>query len=100
MKKSGYLAKLQARQERELQEARVYALQMGLDVGILALANEFGFGAERLNRFRNRYQEIWDEYQALINGDSADCEYAFAKMDEALKDACGEYYAPREERYG
>ena len=100
MKKSGYLAKLQARQERELQEARVYALQMGLDVGILALANEFGFGAERLNRFRNRYQEIWDEYQDIINGDSADCEYAFAKMDEALKAVCGEYYAPREERYG
>lgn len=99
-KQSGLLKRMQAQREAEQMKSNVYVLQMGMDITTLTLAREFGFGPERLNRFRNRYQSVWDEYQALINGDSADCEYAFAKLDEALRAVCGEYYAERSERYG
>lgn len=98
-KQSAYLKRLQAQKEAEQRKSNVHALQMGLDVAVLALAREFGFGPERLNRFRNRYQEVWDEYTDLISGDTDDLDYAYAKMDDALKAVCGEYYSPREQRY-
>lgn len=98
-KQSGYLKRLQAQKEAEQRKSNVHALQMGLDVAVIALAREFGFGPERLNRFRNMYQTAWDEYVDLINNDTDDLTYAYAKMDDALKAVCGEYYTPREIRY-
>ena len=101
-KQSAFLKRLQAQAEIEQRRSNVHALQMGMDVAALALNRAFGFGPERLNRFREMYQSVWDEYSDLISANARDdpaCEYAFAKMDAALREICGDYYTPREERY-
>lgn len=101
-KQSAYLKRLQEQKEREQRRSNVHALQMGMDVAVLPLNRAFGFGPERLNRFREMYQTVWDEYSDLISVNAKDdpsCEYAYAKMDKALMEICGEYYTPRELRY-
>lgn len=99
-KQSAYLKKVMAQIEREQKENSGKILQMGMDVAVVALNRSFGFGPERLNRFREMYQTVWDEYADMISADGDDTEYAYAKMDEVLKQICGEYYTPREARYG
>ena len=49
----------------------------------VALNEQFGFGAERIMRFKEAMEKIVDEYGALADG--ADTEYADAKLEEAFK---------------
>lgn len=70
-----------------------------LDTMAMTLADEFGFGAERLKRFHDAFEEKYGEIRKLEREDSDDNEYAIAKQEEALQRAYGRYYTPREERY-
>ena len=51
--------------------------------GSVALNEEFGFGAERLVRFKEAMEKVIEEYGLLASG--ADTEYADAKLEEAFK---------------
>lgn len=76
------------------------------DCAMMALADEFGFGSERLNRFYNALADKTLAYDNALGARTkadqlkGETEYLRAKMDEKLKSALGEYYqADFEERY-
>lgn len=70
-----------------------------LDAVALSLAEGFGFGEARLKRFHDAFEKKYDEIRALEKSDTPDNEYYIAKIEEALQNAWGKYYSPREERY-
>lgn len=49
----------------------------------VALNEEFGFGADRLLRFKEAMERIVNEYGDLMHG--ADVDYADDKLEEAFK---------------
>lgn len=98
-KKSGYLAKQEKTKELWTIKVIAYTEQETLDAVCLALAEGFGFGEERLKRFHDAFTAKYREIRELEHADTKDNEYAIAKQEEALKKACGKYYAPREVRY-
>ena len=49
----------------------------------VALNDEFGFGCERIMRFKVAMEKIVDEYGGLASG--ADLDYADGKLEEAFK---------------
>ena len=56
----------------------------------VALNNEFGFGAERIARFRDALDHTIIEYGVEL--DNNDAEYADANLEEAYLRIMGEYY--------
>lgn len=87
--------------ERELWTMKVlaYTQQETLDAAALALNEFFGFGPERLRRFHDAFSAKYDEIHKLQKGDLVDGEYYKAKIEQALKQAWGPHYEPREYRY-
>lgn len=49
----------------------------------IALNEEFGLGAKRLMRFKERMEKVVEEYGLLASG--ADTDYADDKLEEAFK---------------
>lgn len=49
----------------------------------IALNQEFGFGSERIMRFKETMEKVVNEYGDLASG--ADTEYADGKLEEAFK---------------
>ena len=49
----------------------------------VALNEEFGLGAKRLMRFKERMEKVVEEYGLLASG--ADTDYADGKLEEAFK---------------
>ena len=77
-----------------------FTRQLVLDQAAIVLNRDFGFGAERLQRFNAAMVEIYGEYADLWNTDTADVEYSKATMDAALKQIYGDLFLPWEVRYG
>ena len=100
-KASGSAYAAQKQTEKEIWTMKVIAwTEMSmLDTMAMTLADEFGFGAERLKRFHDAFEEKYSEIRKLERDDTDDNEYAIAKQEEALRRAYGKYYTPREERY-
>lgn len=80
-------------------KAIAYTQQEILDAVSLALNEGFGFGEERLKRFKESFESKYGEIRKLENEDTPDNEYYKAKVEEALKAAWGKYYETREVRY-
>ena len=80
--------------------AQHFTRQLVLDQAAIILNREFGFGAERLQRFNAAMVEIYGEYADLWNADTADVEYSKATMDTALEQIYGDLFLPWEVRYG
>lgn len=55
----------------------------------VALNEEFGFGPERIIRFRNMVEQAITEYGGLMN--DTDVDYADGKLEEAYKRIMGGY---------
>lgn len=70
------------------------------DLVTLVLHETFGFGPERQKQFNQALNAKLEECLTLKNQDTKDMEYTIAKFEAAIKEACGPYYVPREERYG
>lgn len=98
-KQSSFLKKIQAEQDRSNLETMRFTRQNMMDVSMVALNEEFGFGEERLHRFAEKVQEVYCEYADLWNTDTRDVTYARGKMDRALKQICGKHFLPWDERY-
>lgn len=43
---------------------------------------------------------VYEAYADLWNADTQDTEYSRGKLDQKLKQICGDYFVPWEERYG
>lgn len=103
MKQSGFLAKIEARHQRELEEAELNTLrftrQVMMDCTAIALNEKCGFGPERIKAIMDAVSENYSEFADLINADTDDQDYSWSKLDKKLKQICGPYFMPFEERY-
>ena len=97
--KNAYLAKVKAQREYEIARARLFTIQQCKDMAIIAAAQTFGLGPDRVKRFSDTYDKVFTEYAIMVQEDTKDIEYSKYKVDEALKAVCGEYFAPFDERY-
>lgn len=100
-KASAHVYALQKQREKEIWTMKVmkYMFQLTIDTATLALADEFGFGEVRQNRFAEAFSRIYEELRDLEKSDTDDQEYTKTKVEEALQRACGKHYVPRNERY-
>ena len=93
--------RMQEKKKAWTRNVYIFTQQETLDAASLTLHELYGFGPERLKRFGEAFIQKFHEIQALNRSDSDDPnrEYSRAKFEEAMKEAWGEYYSPREERY-
>lgn len=102
-KQSAFLKKLYDQFEREKQEAELATLrftrQIVLDCTAIALNDVCGFGADRIKKVIDAIAENYADYADMINEDTEDQDYSWTKLDQRLKQICGEYFVPFEERY-
>lgn len=85
--------------DHDLLEAKAVTAQIMCDAAQIALNEEFGFGADRCERFVNTLVKVYGEICDIFNTDIKDREYARAKLDERLKDVCKDKFEPFEKRY-
>lgn len=105
-KPSTYVLLRQAQQEIRDLSAKVelmkgFTLQQSLDMALITLHREFGFGPDRCQKFGKLFMQTFVEYAQLCVNDSADDEdivYTQAVVDRELEEACGEII-PFEQRY-
>ena len=78
-----------------------FTQQETLDAASLTLHELYGFGPERLKRFGEAFIKKFQEIQELNKSDKDDAEREWSRQrfEDAMKEAWGPYYAPREERY-
>ena len=102
-KQSDWLKRLYAKFEREKQEAELSTLrftrQVMMDCTAIALNEKCGFGPERIKAIMDAVSENYSEFADLINADTDDQDYSWSKLDKKLKQICGPYFVPFEERY-
>lgn len=60
----------------------------------IALNEQFGFGAERIARFRNGMEAVIQEYGVLL--DDTDADYADGKLDQRYEAIMGDEAYPAE----
>ena len=76
-----------------------YSQQEMLDAAALTLYYYYDFTPEQQKEFHDRFEAKYAEIHKMQSEDTEDGEYSRIAMEAALKDAFGEYYTPREERY-
>ena len=99
-KQNSFLARIEARKEAEKLQTLRFTRQVMMDCMAIALNDVCGFGADRIKKVVDAVSENYCEFADIVNADTADQEYAWAKMDRKLSQICGEYFVPWEERYG
>lgn len=95
---SGYLAKRRA--ERNIYTRN--SIQMAVDAMMLAVNEVFGIGAKRMVKLMAAFNKYLREIAELVTEDSkADAHFVYAKtkIDNRLKEICGEGFQSWEERY-
>lgn len=99
--KGNYAAQLAQKKKDWTRNVYYYTQQETLDAASLTLHELYGFGPERLKRFGEAFIQKFHEIQKLNreDKDDPDREYSRKKFEDAMKEAWGPYYAPREERY-
>ena len=98
-KKSGFLGRIEQEKKAAMLETHRFTRQMMVDLSFIALNNAFGMGADRLKKYANALLEAYSEYADLWNADTADTEYARAKMDARLHQIFGADFHEWEVRY-
>lgn len=101
-KQSNMLLSLQKKFEQKMCDNINVNTQMCMDIALIALNEEFGFSAERLKRFAEKFGEIFTDYNNAVNTDwdsDHDLEYSQELLDRRLKAICGKYFVPYMERY-
>lgn len=98
-KKSGFLARVEHEKQAAMLETHRFTRQMMVALSYIALNNAFGMGADRLKKYANALLEAYSEYADLWNADTADTEYARAKLDARLHQIFGEDFHEWEVRY-
>ena len=99
MKQSGYIKQFNALREAEKLQTHRFTRQLMMDVAMIALNDEFGFGPDRLKRFADKTLEVYAVYADRWNSDTKDTIFTREKLDRKLRQICGEHFQPWEERY-
>lgn len=100
MKNSGFMKAMELVRRQDRRDMQFFTRQLVQDCCCIALNRAFGFGPERLLKFCKALHEASDEVYDMWNDDNRDREYTIAKLDESMKEICGEYFEPWETRYG
>ena len=102
MKRSGYLQRVQNDVNRQLAESRSIHTQMCLDAAMIAANEVFNMGPIRAKAFADAFSFALTEIATMtISDGKTDKELWFtkSKLDERLKQICGDNFQPWEERY-
>lgn len=102
-KHNAWLTQMQAKQAVREQQARLFAIQQAKDMMLIAAGDAFGFGPERAKRLADAYDKAFMDYANMTLTDAKDDKqiwYTKGKIDDRLREICGEYFVPWEERYG
>lgn len=78
-------------------------VQMCGDAATIAANEVLRMGPGRAGEFRRAYEAALDGMSSLLledQKDDADYEYTKGKVDQRLKEICGEHFEPWEKRYG
>lgn len=76
-----------------------FTRQLCMDLTAVVLNREFGFGADRLQRYNAAMVEMYGEYAECWNKDTVDLEYAKANIDGALRQIFGDRFEDWDKRY-
>ena len=88
--------------QKELWYAKGFTMQQCLDIAMIALNTEFGFGPVYQARFGRAFRDAFVEYAELClddGKDDADIVYTKEVLDRQLRKACGDDILPFDERY-
>ena len=102
--KNAYLARLEQEKQDRARIAQYVNERQSLDALIVAINDEFGFGAERINRLIARYIETRKEIADMFMDDryknkDKELAYSKAKMDKRLQSIMGPDYPEHDVRY-
>ncbi len=98
--KNAYARKLQAAMEAKAARREMTAIQMAKDAAFLAAAETFHMGPGRVPAFSAAFDQALHDIAAMTVEDTKDMEYTKTKLDQRLRQICGEHFVPWEERYG
>lgn len=91
-----------AKYELQYQRKQKILVQMCCDAALIAVNDIFGAGPVRAKRFLTAMENNVDEISTMILDaakDDPDIVYAKAKLDERLKQICGDEFKEWDERY-
>lgn len=94
-----YKERIREEYQQRLKLAFAFASQWYHDGACLAAAEAFGLDPDGVKSFSDTLAANMDEFTELWNADASDCEYTMTKQDERLKELCGKYWIPYEQRY-
>lgn len=99
--KNAYAAKLQAQRVHLRNSERAELIHRILttvyQASAVALNEQFGFGAERISRFRDAMEQTIIEYGAML--DDVDADYADGKLSKRYEQIMGDdAYYPAEQK--
>ena len=102
--KNAYLARLEQEKQDRARIAQYVNERQSLDALIVAINEEFGFGAERINRLISRYIETRIEVADMFMDDryknkDKELAYAKAKLHKRLQSIMGSDYPEHDVRY-
>lgn len=101
-KPSGFLSRIEMQKKAEIRAMRLICIQQCKDMMLIAANDAFGFGADRLKRFADAYDAVFEEFAQMVVEDAKDDQdiwYSTGKCEERLREILGVHYVPREERY-
>lgn len=98
--KNDYAKRLQQEMKRHVAAQQVIAIQMAKDAAILAAHEVFQMGRGRSPAFSAAFDQALREIAKLTVEDAPDMAYIKTKLDDRLKEICGDSFVPWEERYG
>ena len=90
------------RLQAEVERMKGFTLQQSLDMALITLNTEFGFGPERCAAFETAFRQTFMDYARMCVEDGASDDeiwYTKEKVDRALRRACGEEILSFDERY-
>lgn len=98
--KNAYAKKLQAVMDTRLARQQMIDMQMAKDAALIAAAEVFHMGPGRTPAYSAAFDQALHDIAAMTVEDTKDMEYTKTKLDQRLRQICGEHFVPWEERYG
>lgn len=98
--KNAYAKKIRNEMRRHAAAQQAVDIQMAKDAATLAAHEVFKMGPGRAPLFSAAFDAALREIASLTVEDTPDMEYTKAKLDDRLKEICGDSFVPWEERYG
>lgn len=98
--KNAYAKKLQAVMDTRLARQQMIDMQMAKDAALIAAAEVFHMGPGRTPAYSAAFDQALHDIAAMTVEDTKDMEYTKTKLDQRLRQICGEHFVPWGERYG